>query len=147
MRWTTLYGGCLLLKAYTCSQGGSESPSHCPQLLLCALEPSLPPLVRYLPSLPPLQNRQPWILSVECWVSLQRISSACRKSYYLKCPSLVIVLWETNCLVSVSLWHTFTLLALSFSFLPLFFQPFTSTNRRSRCVNILKNNLREHPKS
>lgn len=127
--------------------GGLRIPLSLPSAVaLCTWAfPSTPGKIPPLPT--PLQNRQPWILSVECWVSSQRISSVCRKSYYLKCPSLVIVLWETNCLVSVSLWHTFTLLALSFSFLPLFFQPFTSTNRRSRCVNILKNNLREHPKS
>lgn len=32
----------------------------------------------------PTQSRQPWVLSVECWASLQRISSAGRKLHYLK---------------------------------------------------------------
>lgn len=32
----------------------------------------------------PMQSRQPQVLSVECWASSQRISSASRKLYYLK---------------------------------------------------------------
>lgn len=32
----------------------------------------------------PTQSRQPWVLSVECWASLQRISSTGRKLHYLK---------------------------------------------------------------
>lgn len=36
--------------------GGLRTPSHCPQLLLCALEPSLPPLVRYPLPTPPAEQ-------------------------------------------------------------------------------------------